>query len=72
VGYQIAFDAWGMRSVVGSLDPYHISRKEIDGDFDLATFQAILAGGAEGLALMTTEETICPIVALCELMWRSR
>jgi peptidoglycan/xylan/chitin deacetylase (PgdA/CDA1 family) len=47
VGYQIAFDAWGMRSVVGSLDPYHISRKEIDGDFDLATFQAILAGGAQ-------------------------
>src|SRR5215218_6380011 len=45
VGYKIAFDAWGMQGVVGTLDPYHISRKEIDGDFDLATFQAILTGG---------------------------
>ena len=42
-GYQIAFDAWGVHSVVGTLDRYHISRKEIDGGYDLATFEAVIA-----------------------------
>src|SRR6478735_98117 len=43
-GYQIAFDAWGVHSVVGTLDRYHISRKEIDGGYDLAAFEAVVAG----------------------------
>lgn len=42
-GYQIAFDAWGVHSVVGTLDRYHISRKEIDGGYDIATFEAVIA-----------------------------
>ena len=42
-GYQIAFDAWGVHSVVGTLDRYHISRKEIDGGYDLATFEAVIS-----------------------------
>jgi hypothetical protein len=70
VGYGIAFDAWGMRSVVGTLDPYHILHKEIDGDFDLATFQAILTGGAHWPYVMTIEETNCRIMALCEVRGR--
>lgn len=44
-GYQIAFDAWGVHSVVGTLDRYHVSRKEIDGGYDLATFEAVIAKG---------------------------
>ena len=45
VGYDIAFDAWGATSVVGLVDPIHISRKEIEGTFDLDTFAAIMTYG---------------------------
>ncbi len=45
VGYDIAFDAWGEISIVGLVDPIHISRKEIEGTFDLATFAAIMTHG---------------------------
>jgi peptidoglycan/xylan/chitin deacetylase (PgdA/CDA1 family) len=45
VGYDIAFDAWGAVSIVGLVDPIHISRKEIEGTFDLETFAAIMIHG---------------------------
>jgi len=45
VGYDIAFDAWGATSIVGIVDPIHISRKEIEGTFDLETFAAIMTHG---------------------------
>lgn len=45
VGYDIAFDAWGAVSIVGLVDPIHISRKEIEGTFDLEIFAAIMTNG---------------------------
>ena len=45
VGYDIAFDAWGETSIVGIVDPIHISRKEIEGTFDIEIFAAIMTHG---------------------------
>jgi peptidoglycan/xylan/chitin deacetylase (PgdA/CDA1 family) len=43
-GLIAGFDAWGGPAYLSSLDPWHIPRILISGDYDLATFASVVQG----------------------------